>query len=41
MGRRSIAVELNAEYFGDGVFYVKSMIDKMRIPLLFDFPQAS
>jgi DNA modification methylase len=37
MGRKSISIELNSEYFNDGVFYVKAMIHKLSIPTLFDF----
>ncbi len=37
MGRRAISVELNSEYFNDGVYYIKAMIHKLSIPTLFDF----
>ena len=37
MGRKSVSVELNSEYFNDGLFYVKSQIAKMNVPTLFDF----
>lgn len=36
MGRRSISIELNSEYFNDGVYYVKAMMHKLSIPTLFD-----
>jgi hypothetical protein len=36
MGRKSISIELNSEYFTDGLFYIKALIMKMNIPTLFD-----
>lgn len=36
MGRKGIAIELNSDYFNDGVFYIKSLIAKMNVPTLFD-----
>jgi len=36
MDRRAISVELNSEYFNDGLFYVKAMLYKMNVPTLFD-----
>jgi len=36
MNRKSISIELNPEYFNDGLFYIKSMEYKMKIPTLFD-----
>lgn len=36
MNRKAIAMELNPEYFDDGLFYVKSKIYKMNVPTLFD-----
>lgn len=36
MGRRSLAIELNSEYFNDGVFYLNAMDYKMNVPTLFD-----
>lgn len=37
MGRYGIGIELNADYFRDGVGYCKAQEDKMDIPTLFDF----
>lgn len=36
MGRKSIGVELNPEYFVDGNYYVKTILAKMKVPTLFD-----
>jgi hypothetical protein len=36
MGRKSISIELNSEYFNDGVYYIKAMLHKLSIPTLFD-----
>lgn len=36
MGRKSIAIELNTEYFNDGCYYVNAMDYKMNVPTLFD-----
>lgn len=40
MGRKSISIELNKEYFDDGLFYVKAMLHKLRVPTLFDLHDA-
>ena len=37
MGRKAKAVELNSEYYKDGLFYVRSMHEKLNMPTLFDF----
>lgn len=37
MGRKTKAVELNSEYYKDGLFYVRSMHEKLNMPTLFDF----
>jgi len=37
MNRKSISIELNSEYFNDGLFYIKSILHKLSIPTLFDF----
>lgn len=39
MGRDAVAIELNADYFQDGVYYVRATLDKRKIPTLFDFIQ--
>ena len=39
MGRRSVAIELNSEYFDDGVFYLNAKDYKMSVPTLFDMLQ--
>ncbi len=36
MGRGSVSIELNSDYFKDGIFYVNSMNEKMNMPTLFD-----
>lgn len=35
-GRKAIGIELNTEYYKDGLFYVKSMHEKLSMPTLFD-----
>ena len=37
MERKATSIELNSEYFRDGLHYVKAMMYKMSIPRLFDF----
>ena len=37
MGRRCVSIELNSEYYKDGLFYVNSMNHKITTPTLFDF----
>jgi len=37
MKRRCVSVELNPEYYQDGIFYVKSKDHKINVPTLFDF----
>ena len=36
MGRNAVSVELNTDYYKDGVFYVNAMKQKMNMPTLFD-----
>ena len=36
MGRNAISVELNPEYYDDGLFYLKSIEYKINVPTLFD-----
>ncbi len=36
MGRKSISIELNTEYYKDGLFYMKCLDDKINMPTLFD-----
>lgn len=36
MGRKSISIELNSEYYSDGVSYLHAMHHKMNVPTLFD-----
>jgi DNA modification methylase len=36
LGRKSVAVELNSEYFADGHYYIKAMMHKLSVPTLFD-----
>lgn len=35
--RKAISIELNPEYFNDGLFYMKALMHKLTIPTLFDF----
>ena len=35
-GRRGMGTELNADYWKDGVFYLKQQGAKMNVPTLFD-----
>jgi hypothetical protein len=39
-GRRGAAVELNGNYYLDGVHYLKAAEDKMTLPALFDLAQV-
>lgn len=39
MERKATSIELNSEYFRDGLHYVKAMLYKMSIPRLFDFAE--
>ena len=36
MNRKSISIELNPEYFNDGIYYIKAKEHKLSIPTLFD-----
>ncbi len=36
MKRKTISIELNSEYYKDGLFYVKSIHEEMNMPTLFD-----
>jgi hypothetical protein len=36
MNRKSIGIELNTEYYKDGIFYIKSMHNQVNMPTLFD-----
>ena len=36
MGRRGYGIELNADYFRDGVGYLKAVEDEIATPTLFD-----
>ncbi|HET8885582.1 MAG TPA: DNA methyltransferase [Salinimicrobium sp.] len=36
MGRKAIGIELNTEYYKDGLFYVRSIHEKISAPTLFD-----
>lgn len=36
MRRKAISIELNSEYYKDGLFYVRAMNDKINMPTLFD-----
>jgi DNA modification methylase len=36
MERKCISVELNPEYYDDGLYYLKSIEYKINVPTLFD-----
>ena len=36
MDRKAVSVELNPEYFNDGLFYVKAKLHELSVPTLFD-----
>jgi len=36
MQRKAVSVELNSEYFNDGIYYIKAMMHKLSVPTLFD-----
>ena len=36
-GRRGIGIELNADYFRDGVGYLQAADNQVNMPTLFDF----
>lgn len=35
LGRKSVGIELNTEYFNDGLYYMKALMYKMTVPTLF------
>jgi DNA modification methylase len=37
LNRKAISIELNPEYFNDGLFYMKALMNKLTVPTLFDF----
>lgn len=41
MDRKAISIELNPEYFVDGLYYIKAMMHKKTIPTLFDVLEQS
>lgn len=41
LGRKSIGIELNKEYFRDGLFYMKALMHKLTVPTLFQLEAAS
>ena len=41
MGRRSVSIELNSEYFKDGVFYMNALNHKVNSPTLFDILETA
>ena len=41
MRRKAISIELNSEYYKDGLFYVRAMNDKINMPTLFDVLQEA
>jgi len=40
LGRRGVGVELNPEYFRDGIAYVQAVADEQAVPTLFDLVDA-
>lgn len=41
MNRKAVSIELNSEYFVDGLYYVRAMMHKMTVPTLFDILETS
>jgi len=41
LGRKSVSIELNSEYFNDGLYYVKAMLHKLSVPTLFDLAEVA
>jgi DNA modification methylase len=41
MGRKGLGVELNTDYFRDGLGYLKVAEDEMNVPTLFDILEAT
>lgn len=37
MNRKSTIIELNPDYFANGLFYVKALLHKLKVPTLFDY----
>lgn len=35
-GRKAISVELNSEYYKDGLYYINAQQHKLNVPTLFD-----
>lgn len=35
--RKAVSIELNPDYFANGLFYIKAMIYKLHVPTLFDY----
>lgn len=36
LGRKSVSIELNSEYFNDGLYYIKAKLHELTVPTLFD-----
>lgn len=41
LGRKAVSIELNPEYFNDGLYYVKAMLHKLNVPTLFDLHEVA
>ncbi len=39
--RKAISIELNPEYFNDGLYYIKALLYKMNVPTLFDLAEVA
>lgn len=39
--RKAISIELNTEYFLDGLWYIKAMMNKLSVPKLFDLAEIT
>ena len=37
MDRKDLGIELNTDYFIDGLFYIKTLLNELKAPTLFDF----
>ena len=37
MKRKAVSIELNPDYFANGLFYIKAVLHKLHVPTLFDY----
>lgn len=41
LDRKCVSIELNSEYFNDGLYYLKAMMHKLSVPTLFDLIEVA